>query len=163
MDDGGDQSSDQGDGNIATPIAAGVVGGHDLPMHQVAVQSIADGQRGRVDIAGFPLSYRVDRRQAWSYLDMRWAALARPTGKYIRLTPAHRRASEKVLQTPWGELRVLLWDLCGAVDLVAGREALGGPSPSPWRRLSSGTCAAQLARTAPLTRKIVSGIFCLRT
>lgn len=89
--------------------------------------------RGTVVIAGVPLRYRMDRTQAWSYLHYRHSELAEPTGTCIKVTPSARRASEKRLVTPWGELMVLLWDLGPDLDLVAGREALGGPSPCPWR------------------------------
>ena len=88
---------------------------------------------GTVVIAGVPLRYRLDRSQAWSYLHYRHSALAEPAGVFIKVMPSARRASEKRLATPWGGLMVLLWDLGPDIDLVAGREALGGPSPCPFR------------------------------
>lgn len=96
-------------------------------------QTVAIPPAGTIMVAGVRLLYRIDRSQAWSYLHYRHSALAEPTGVFIKTTPAARRASEKRLVTPWGELMVLLWDLGPGLDLVAGREALGGPSPCPWR------------------------------
>lgn len=96
---------------------------------QIAATPLA----GSTKIEGTALRYRLNRTQAWSYLHYRYSALAQPTGHFIRTTPAARAASEKRIRTPWGVLMVLLWDLGPDLDLVAGREALGGPSPCPWR------------------------------
>lgn len=115
----------------ATPVADNPRPLQYPPMQRA--QTVVIPAAGIVDIAGTPLRYRMDRTQAWSYLHYQHSALARPTGKFIKVTPSSRRASEKRLLTPWGELMVLLWDLGPDLDLVAGREALGGPSPSPWR------------------------------
>lgn len=116
---------------VAPPIVEAGRSQQHPAMQQAQIAVIPPG--GIVVIAGVSLRYRLDRSQAWSYLHYRHSALAEPAGTYIKVTPSARRASEKRLATPWGELMVLLWDLGPDIDLVAGREALGGPSPCPWR------------------------------
>jgi hypothetical protein len=115
----------------APPIAEAGGNQQHPAMQRAQIAVIPPG--GTVVIAGVPLRYRLDRSQAWSYLHYRHGALAESAGTYIKVTPSARRASEKRVMTPWGELMVLLWDLGPDIDLVAGREALGGPSPCPWR------------------------------
>lgn len=88
---------------------------------------------GRVRIGGKSLRYRCDGRRPWSFLDHRLADLARSAPHRVRFDDSGDRADLVFLETPWGELRCLLWELGGTVDLVAGREALGRPSPAPRR------------------------------
>lgn len=131
MEDG---SGDQSGADASPPIAAVVYGTHDggMPAAQDA-QTTAMSLAGSVRIGAHSVRYRLDRSQAWSYLHPRYSFLARPTGKVIRVYPTAPRATEKVLPTPWGKLLVVLWELGPDLDLVGGREALGGPSPNPWR------------------------------
>lgn len=90
---------------------------------------------GIVAIGGRPLRYRVDRRRPWSYLAAPHADVGRFTGREIALPDVGQVADEYEVATPWGCLRALLWNLDAGLDLVLGRQVLGGASPSPWRPL----------------------------
>lgn len=129
MEDG---SGDQDRGESFPPVAAMMRSGHDGDMPLPDAQHFPPAF-GLVRIGARALRYRIDRTQAWSYLHPRFSSLARPTGKVIRVYPSAPRAAEKVLDTPWGSLLVVVWELGPDLDLVGGREALGGPSPNPWR------------------------------
>lgn len=129
MEDG---SGDQESSDASPPVAAIMCGGQDSDMPLPDVLPFIP-LSGSVRIGEHALRYRLDRSQAWSYLHPRYSFLARPTGKVIRVYPSAPRATEKILETPWGPLLVVLWELGPDLDLVGGREALGGPSPNPWR------------------------------
>lgn len=84
---------------------------------------------GIVHAGGQALRYRNDRSRYWSFLDHRAADAAVPTGIVYRFTAQAQRAGLVLLPFPCGMVRCLLWELDG-VDLVVGREALGGAAPS---------------------------------
>lgn len=108
---------------------------HDRAQPTAGADDILEpGSAGIVAIDGHRLRFRSEPRRPWSALHTRFAFLAQETGRFIRFDDG-RRAPEALLDTPWGELRCLLWDLGGALELLAGREASGRPSPSPFRPL----------------------------
>lgn len=90
---------------------------------------------GSACIAGRVLRYRLDRRRPWTHLDYHHADLGKRTGRRIGDGRPDVSVAEVVIPSPWGDLRAVLWDLGPGLDIVLGREALGGPSPSPWRPL----------------------------
>lgn len=90
---------------------------------------------GSIRIAGRVLRYRIDRRRPWTHLHYHHADLGRRTGQRIGDGRPDVSAAEVIVPTPWGDLRAVLWDLGPGLDIVVGREALGGPSPSPRRPL----------------------------
>lgn len=124
-----------GDCSFAPRIAGGAMTGNDERMRELPRENDArlPLPAGIVTIGGITLRYRCDPRRPWSHLHFRHEAIATRTGRRIGDDRPGVDVPEVLLSSPWGELHAVLWNLGPDLDLIVGREALGRPSPSPWR------------------------------